>query len=153
MVIGRRARFGQLLLFVALLFGIATMHTAGLPVPGHGGGAQEHGAQEHIVPSSVVEQTVSSSAVVDMSPPGGDHTAGPAGLPNTGPELPGIGADRMTLYLAVLDTFTLVLLTAGLLRTDPVALLAAWHARILRALWPNPLPRKTLLARLSVLRI
>jgi hypothetical protein len=143
MVIGRRARFGQLLLFVALLFGIATMHTVGLPVPGHGGGAQEHGAQEHIVPSSAV----------DMTPPGGDHTAGPAGLPNTGPELPGIGADRMSLYLAVLDTFTLVLLTAGLLRTDPVALLAAWHARILRALWPNPLPRKTLLARLSVLRI
>ncbi|MET7711143.1 hypothetical protein [Streptomyces sp. NPDC005407] len=152
MVIGRRARFGQLLLFVALLFGIATMHTAGLPVPGHGGGAQEHGAQEHIVPSSAAEHTVSSSAV-DMTPPGGDHTAGPAGLPNTGPELPGIGADPMTLYLAVLDTFTLVLLTAGLLRTDPVALLAAWHARILRALWPNPPPRKTLLARLSVLRI
>jgi hypothetical protein len=152
MVIGRRARFGQLLLFVALLFGIATMHTVGPPLPGHGGGAQEHGAQEHIVPSSAVEHTVSSSAV-DMTPPGGDHTAGPVGLPNTGPELPGIGTDPMTLYLAVLDTVTLVLLTAGLLRTDPVALLAAWHARILRALWPNPLPRKTLLARLSVLRI
>ncbi|MFI2348837.1 hypothetical protein ACH492_17670 [Streptomyces sp. NPDC019443] len=147
MVIGRRARFGQLLLFVALLFGIATMHMVGPPVRGHGGGAQEH-----IVPSSAVEHTVSSSAV-DMTPPGGDHTAGPVGLPNTGPELPGIGTDPMTLYLAVLDTVTLVLLTAGLLRTDPVALLAAWHARILRALWPNPIPRKTLLARLSVLRI
>jgi hypothetical protein len=152
MVIGRRARFGQLLLFVALLLGTATMHTVGPPVPGHGGGTQEHGAQEHIVPSSAVEHTVSASAM-DMTPPGGHHTAGPVGLPNTGPELPGIGADRMTLYLAVLDTFTLVLLTAGLLRTDPVALLAAWHARILRALWPKPLPRKTLLARLSVLRI
>lgn len=37
MVITRGARYGQLLLFVALLFGIATMHTVGHP-SGHGSG-------------------------------------------------------------------------------------------------------------------
>ncbi|MFF3453748.1 hypothetical protein ACFYXH_05340 [Streptomyces sp. NPDC002730] len=156
MAIGRRARFGQPLLFVALLFGIATMHTVGRPVPVHGGGAQRHTApspaREHTVPASAVGHTLSSSAV-DMTLPGGHHTAGPVNLQNAGPDFPGIGMDLMTLCLAVLDTFTFVLLTAGLLRTDPVALLAAWRARILRALWPNAPLRKTLLARLSVLRI
>ncbi|MER5462153.1 hypothetical protein ABT010_15950 [Streptomyces sp. NPDC002668] len=147
MAIGRRGRFGQLLLFVALLFGIATMHTVGRPMPGQGGGAREHG-----VAISAVGHTASSPAV-GVTPAGRHQTAGPVALPNAGPAFPGIGVDLMTLCLAVLDTFTLVLLTAGLLRTDRVALLAAWHARILRALWPNPPPRKTLLARLSVLRI
>ncbi|MGW3625829.1 hypothetical protein [Streptomyces sp. NPDC000880] len=37
MVITRRARYGQLLLFVALLLGIATMHSEG-HTSGHGSG-------------------------------------------------------------------------------------------------------------------
>ncbi|MGI5399442.1 hypothetical protein ACQEVG_08350 [Streptomyces sp. CA-135486] len=138
MVIGRRARFGQLLLFIALIFGIATMHTAGHPAPGHGGGTAEH---------------TMSSSTAHIAPPGHRQTADPAGLTHTGPELPGMGMDPMTVCLAVLDTFTLVLLAGSLLRPGPAAALAACHARILRALWPDPPPRRELLARLSVLRI
>ncbi|NUK54044.1 hypothetical protein HRW14_27995 [Streptomyces lunaelactis] len=139
---GRRARYGRLLLFVVLLFGIATMHTLGHPVLGHGGGTPEH---------TVASSTMNSPT--DMAPLGHQPAADPADLPPAGRELPGPGMDPMTVCLAVLATFTLVLLAAGLLRTDPVALLTAWQARILRALRPNPPPRKTLLARLSVLRI
>ncbi|NUK72354.1 hypothetical protein HRW23_17760 [Streptomyces lunaelactis] len=150
---GRRARYGRLLLFVVLLFGIATMHTLGHPVLGHGGGTPEH-----TVASSTMHSPtdMATDMAMDMAPLGHQPAADPADpadLPPTGPELPGPGTDPMTVCLAVLDTFTLVLLAGGLLRTDPVALLAARHARIPRALWPHPVPRKTLLARLSVLRI
>ncbi|TQK44088.1 hypothetical protein FBY35_5569 [Streptomyces sp. SLBN-118] len=146
MVIGRRSRFGQLVLFLALLFGIATMHTLGHPVADHGSGAAGNAAP----PSQVA--TVSH---------GHHHAAGPAdaaGPANAqpsyaGPEVPALAMDPMSVCLAVLDTFTVVLVAAGLLRTDHGALLAGCHARILRALRPNPPPRKTLLARLSVLRI
>ena len=64
-----------------------------------------------------------------------------------------MGMDPMTVCLAVLDTFALVLLAGGLLRPGPATALAPCHARILRALWPDPPPRRALLARLSVLRI
>ncbi|NUL05873.1 hypothetical protein HRW07_22095 [Streptomyces lunaelactis] len=143
---GRRARYGRLLLFVVLLFGIATMHTLGHPVLGHGGGTPEH-----TVASSTMHSP--TDMATDMAPLGHQPAADPADLPPAGRELPGPGTDPMTVCLAVLATFTLALLAAGLLRTDPVALLTARHARILRALRPNPPPRKTLLARLSVLRI
>ncbi|MET7615395.1 hypothetical protein [Streptomyces sp. NPDC005408] len=188
MVIARRARFGQLMLFAALLFGIATMHTVGHPVPGHGGGAAPHlaGPADAIAPAADVAPahpaarvapadaahpaamtdplnraartaTVHpANAIADAAGPVATASTGQrhsADLPNAGPELPSMGMDPMTVCLAVLDTFTLILLAAWLLRTDPGALLAACHARILRALRPNPPPRKTLLARLSVLRI
>lgn len=146
MVIGRRARFGQLLLFIALLFGIATMHTVGHPAPGHADGTAEH------TTSSSTVHTMSSSAV-HIAPPRHGQTADPAGLTHTGPELPGMGMDPMAVCLAVLDTFTIVLLAGALLRPGPAAALAACHARILRALWPDPPPPRALLARLSVLRI
>ncbi|MCX4582604.1 hypothetical protein [Streptomyces sp. NBC_01481] len=153
MVIGRPARFGQLLLFMALLFGIATMHTLGHPVADHGGGAARHVA----APSHEVGTTGAVNPVA-MANPGHHHAADPADPaeaqpPYAGPTVPGMGMDPMSVCLAVLDTFTVVLLVAGLLRTDVGALLAGCHARILRALRPNPPPRKTLLARLSVLRI
>ncbi|HET6359042.1 hypothetical protein [Streptomyces sp.] len=150
MVIGRPARFGQLLLFMALLLGIATMHTLGHPVADHGGGTARHVA----APSHEVDMTGVATPVA-MANPGQHHAADPAeaGPAYAGPKVPGMGMDPMSVCLAVLDTFTFVMLVAGLLRTDIGALLAGCHARILRALRPNPPPRKTLLARLSVLRI
>ncbi|MFK4227233.1 hypothetical protein [Streptomyces sp. NPDC019890] len=146
MVIGRRARFGQLLLFIALVFGIATMHTVGHPAPGHGGGTAEH-------TMSASTTHAMSSSTAHIAPPGHRQTADPAGLAHTGPELPGMGRDPMAVCLAVLDTFTLVVLAGALLRPGPATALAPCHARILRALWPDPPPRRALLARLSVLRI
>lgn len=204
MAIGGRERFGQLLLFTALLLGIATMHTMGHPAPGHGGGTQEPMAASSAVssaahaslsmprtvadassPSDRIASTDRASTATDLSPsptgPGASATGlratssmpvtsmavtsmavTSAGLPGAsgpgdpayaGPELPGMSMDPMTVCLAVVDTFTLVLLAVGLLRTDPVALLAAFHARILRALRTDPRPRRSLLASLSVLRI
>ncbi|WUM96248.1 hypothetical protein OG905_29250 [Streptomyces sp. NBC_00322] len=150
-MIGRPARFGQLLLFMALLLGIATMHTLGHPVADHGGDTARHVA----APSHEVDMTGAVNPVA-MANPGLHHAADPAEAqpPYAGPKVPGMGMDPMSVCLAVLlDTFTFVLLVAGLLRTDIRALLAGCHARILRALRPNPPPRKTLLARLSVLRI
>ncbi|MBT2393632.1 hypothetical protein J7E87_30555 [Streptomyces sp. ISL-1] len=138
MAITGRARFGQLLLFIALLFGIAMMHTVGHPVPGNDGGAAEH---------TVASSTAHIASVVHQ------QIAGPAVLPRTGPELPGMGMDPMAVCLAVLDTFSVFLLAGGLLRPGPATPPAVCHARIFRALWPNPPSRKTLLARLSVLRI
>ncbi|WP_405808660.1 hypothetical protein OG729_28275 [Streptomyces sp. NBC_00210] len=175
MVIGRRARFGQLLLFIALVFGIATMHTVGHPAPGHGGGTAEHSmststssawtahamsvSTAHAKSASTAHAKSASTAHAKsvstghIAPPGQQQTADPAGLAHTGPELPGTGMDPMAVCLAVLDTFTLVLLAGGLLRPGPVTALVPCDARILRALWPDPPPRRALLARLSVLRI
>ncbi|MEU4496478.1 hypothetical protein AB0F96_24315 [Streptomyces sp. NPDC023998] len=159
MVIGRRARFGQLLLFIALVFGIATMHTVGHPAPGHGGGTAEHSMSTSTSSASTAHaMSVSTAHAKSVStghiaPPGQRQTADPAGLAHTGPELPGTGMDPMAVCLAVLDTFTLVLLAGGLLRPGPVTALVPCDARILRALWPDPPPRRALLARLSVLRI
>lgn len=199
MAIGGRERFGRLLLFTALLLGIATMHTMGHPAPGHGGGTQEHMAASSAVssaahaslsmprtvadassPSDRIASTDRASTATDLSPsatgPGASATdlratssmavtsiavtsaglpgaSGPGAPAYAGPELPGMSMDPMTVCLAVVDTFTLVLLAVGLLRTDPVALLAAFHARILRALRTDPRPRRSLLASLSVLRI
>lgn len=64
------------------------------------------------------------------------------------------GMDPLSVCLAVLGAFTLVLLLkAGLLRPRPDAGRAPALRRLLDALRPNPPPPRTLLARLSVLRI
>ncbi len=144
MVIGRRARSGQLLLFLALLFGVATMHTLGHPAPGHGTSA-------HTASHPAAAAAVSPGHL--LAPPESRHEA-PSAVPvSAAPESPPFAMGPVSVCLAVLDTFTLVLLVAGAARTDPVSLLAACHARILRALRPPARSRKTLLATLAVLRI
>jgi hypothetical protein len=65
------------------------------------------------------------------------------------------GMDPSSVCLAVLSFWTLLLLTAArLLGRRTAWLLAAVRARLLRALWPIPPPRRQrALAQLSVLRI
>ncbi|MFC7267254.1 DUF6153 family protein [Streptomyces lutosisoli] len=127
-----RSRTPQLLLFAALLLGIVTMHTLGHP-SGH---TSLHGPGH---PSST------------MSPH--EHAAEPL-LTTATATGTGMDMDPLSVCLAVLGGFTLALLLA----------LAVGHpwtsgtahpplARLLRALWPNPPPPRTLLSRLSVLRI
>lgn len=129
---------GRLLLFAALLFGILTMHTLGHP--------SENGSDH--MPVGVAVGTVAH------------HSAGgePYVAPGT-PQAPyahdpaqGSGMDPMSACLAVLVGWSVALLAAGILSRRPVAPQAAARARQLLALWPNPPPRGTLLAQLSVLR-
>ncbi|MEV1018810.1 DUF6153 family protein [Streptomyces sp. NPDC050264] len=127
---GRTGR-GQLLLFVALLFGIVGMHTLGHPT-GHVAGDMRPMAS-HAAP--MPEHTgVQVRAPEHRSP--GDS-----------------GMDPLSVCLAVLGSFTLLLLTAAVLRP----LITGPSAQALRGLThahrPNPPPPRTLLSRLSVLRI
>ncbi|MFI6872378.1 DUF6153 family protein [Streptomyces sp. NPDC050400] len=136
---GRTGR-GQLLLFVALLFGIVGMHTLGHPT-GH---AMEHPAgrgmamSTHAAPSQVAPtHAAPARVVVDEHPSPGDG-----------------GMDPLSVCLAVLGSFTLLLLTAAVLRPPAGAVL---RGPVLRgpafAQRPNPPPPRSLLSRLSVLRI
>jgi hypothetical protein len=65
------------------------------------------------------------------------------------------GMDPLSVCLAVLlGGFTLLLLLATALgRPGAAAVHPAVLTRLLRALWPVPPPPRTLLSRLSVLRI
>ncbi|MFD4415268.1 DUF6153 family protein [Streptomyces sp. NPDC058476] len=124
----RSRTYGQLLLFAVLLFGIVTMHTLGHPSahgpaegPGHATYAMAH-TDRHAAPASV------SAEMPPMT-----------------------GMDPLSVCLAVLGGFTLVLLLA-------LALSGPWASGAARptlphALWPEPPPPRTLLSRLSVLRI
>ena len=128
---GRTGR-GQLLLFVALLFGIVGMHTLGHP-SGHSMGAVEHPAGHGM------------TAV---------HSA-PAQVVADEPASPGDGGmDPLSVCLAVLGSFTLLLLTAAVLRPLTAAGAPGPVRRgLVYAHRPNPPPPRTLLSRLSVLRI
>jgi hypothetical protein len=179
MVTGGRARWGQRLLFVALLFGIATMHTVGHPSPGHGSGhvsggqasaatdghatavihaegitrGEEHAA--HTAPDTAAVAAVGSRVPEHGSRPAsadaGDHAAVAGG----GSRAPGDeGMDPASVCLAVLGAWGVVLLVVRLVARHPADhVLAAARARLLHTLRPNPPPPRTVLARLSVLRI
>ncbi|WP_369258226.1 DUF6153 family protein [Streptomyces sp. R35] len=129
-----RSRTPQLLLFAALLLGIVTMHTLGHP-SGH---TSLQGGPGH--PSST------------MSPH--EHAAEPL-LTTATATGTGMDMDPLDVCLAVLGGFTLALLFALAVAGHPGATTAEHPplARLLRALWPNPPPPRTLLSRLSVLRI
>jgi hypothetical protein len=157
-----RARWGQLTLLAALLFGIVTMHTLGHP-SGHGTGtgmsaAMRTGAgtsadngsdhSAYAMPASSAMSAPSSA----MSAPSSAMSA-PSAAPE--PKMPPMsGMDPLSVCLAVLGGFTLVLLLA-VAPGRPGADLLRPPARIRlpHALWPNAPPPRTLLARLSVLRI
>jgi hypothetical protein len=237
MVTSRRARHGQLLLSVALLFGIATMHTMGHPSSAHG---PRHGpapapvvADAHAPPGgeaaaavphrghakhlplgakpaepaqygqypALGAQPAAHAEATRHRPPGtkpvepaepaksaqdpalgaeraahadpaapakpahraaaslGGASASvpdaPAGRGFVDSQGPGHdGMDPAAVCLAVLGGWGVALLVARLVARRPAdQLLADAHARLLRALWPDPPPPRTVLARLSVLRI
>ncbi|WP_420033319.1 DUF6153 family protein [Streptomyces sp. cg28] len=123
---------GRLLLFVALLFGIVGMHTLGHPT-GH---AREHG----MMPA---HSTAAPAAVHAAPVAAGGH------------EMPGDGGmDPLSVCLAVLGSFTLLLLLAAapLLPAAMVALGSALRG-LSPAHRPHPPPPRTTLSLLSVLRI
>ncbi|MFJ9131234.1 DUF6153 family protein [Streptomyces sp. NPDC102340] len=131
-------RWQRLLPFAALLFGIVVMHTLGHP-SGHSAG------HDGAMPMG--------SAHVAMAEHGSPH--GSAATVHERPDSPGHGGmDPLNVCLAVLGSFTLLLLTAAVLRPLFVAAAPGPRARGLSfAQRPNPPPPRGLLSRLSVLRI
>lgn len=146
-----RGRYGQrLLLFAALLLGIVTMHTLGHPSghrDGHPSGAGRAAGAGHMA---------YASHGMDAAP-GSEHAAQAVARHDTPTTKtpPMSGMDPFSVCLAVLlGGFTLLLLLATALgRAGTAAVRPAGLSRLLRALWPVPPPPRTLLSRLSVLRI
>jgi hypothetical protein len=140
---------GQLTLLAALLFGIVTMHTLGHP-SGHGTGTGMSAAMRTGAGTSA--DNGSDHSAYAMPAPSSAMSAPSAA---TEPKMPPMsGMDPLSVCLAVLGGFTLVLLLA-VAPGRPGADLLRPPARIRlpHALWPNAPPPRTLLARLSVLRI
>ncbi|MFE2962139.1 hypothetical protein ACFXKC_00330 [Streptomyces sp. NPDC059340] len=146
-----RARWGQLTLLAALLFGIVTMHTLGHP-SGHGTGTGMSAAMRTGADTSA-DNGSDHSAYAMPAPSAMSAPSAPSAAPE--PKMPPMsGMDPLSVCLAVLGGFTLVLLLA-VAPGRPGADLLRPPARIRlpHALWPNAPPPRTLLARLSVLRI
>ncbi|MFD8705629.1 DUF6153 family protein [Kitasatospora sp. NPDC059648] len=118
----------RLLLLAALLLGIVTMHTLGHPSGGHGG----HGGHGL--------QVTAAQQMPGHHSPTADRGAD--------------GMDPMTVCLAVLAGWTLLLLVAGPLLRRSGDAAAEVRARLLRAVRALPPPGggRILLNRLSVLR-
>ncbi|MFE5582309.1 DUF6153 family protein [Kitasatospora sp. NPDC056531] len=125
----------RLLLLAALLLGVVTMHTLGHPTGGHG----SHGAEV----AAVQRMPEHHAAAVPMTH--ASVTADPAAAG---------GMDPMTVCLAVLAGWTLVLLIVGPLLRRSGDAAAEVRARLLRAVRALPPPEggRILLNRLSVLR-
>lgn len=128
----------RLLLCAALLLGIVTMHSLGHPA--------EHGSSP-----------MTGHAVTADAPALPDHAPEPLSAhgPRAEAPTPGGGMDPLSVCLAVLSVWTVVLLTAGVLsrRTGNPALSALVPRA--HALWPIPPPAgpRSLLAHSSLLRI
>ncbi|MFJ3587051.1 DUF6153 family protein [Streptomyces sp. NPDC090231] len=139
----RSTRYGQLLLFAALLFGIFTMHTVGHPAEHGGQGAGT--ASSHASHSMVMAGAASTDADTRMV--NAHHPDRPA---------PMRSMDPLAVCLAVLSVWGLALLTALLMaRRSAGGLSRNTAARSPRRPRPPPPPRpcKALLTDLSVLRI
>lgn len=151
-----RARWGQLALFAALLFGIVTMHTLGHP-SGHGSGTgmgTGTGVTTGSAHFAYAPYAVSGPSALSAAPEA--HKAAPptAAVVADTKMPPMSGMDPLSVCLAVLGGFALVLLLAVALgRPWAGALRPPALTRLPHALWPNAPPPRTLLARLSVLRI
>ncbi|WP_353942202.1 DUF6153 family protein [Streptomyces sp. HUAS MG91] len=123
---------GRFLLLVALLLGIVGMHTLGHPT-GHAAGHAM--APEHTVRAP--------AAVHGATPSTHEH------------EMPGDGGmDPLSVCLAVLGSFTLLLLLAAApLRPASAIALGPALRGLSHAHRPHPPPPRTTLSLLSVLRI
>ncbi|MFI8432557.1 hypothetical protein ACIGJO_02200 [Streptomyces sp. NPDC079020] len=149
----RRATYGRLLLLAALLFGIVSMHTVGHPA--------EHGAPASGTTSAherPAGDPVAHPSAATPAPGVGAHATAALGaaLATHSPDgAPMSGMDPLSACLAVLGAWGLALLGSWLLglRAFGRPPGAAAGERLLRALWPNPPPRTSVLAQVSVLRI
>ncbi|MFH8386812.1 hypothetical protein ACH4E7_38855 [Kitasatospora sp. NPDC018058] len=144
------------LLLAALLLGIVTMHTLGHPTGGHGGHGDHggHGGHEGRSAHEVVAQQMPEhhAGAVQRAQPQPQLQTQAQALTTADPAADGM--DPMTVCLAVLAGWTLVLLAVcPLLRRSGDAA-AEVRARLLRAVRALPPPGggRVLLNRLSVPR-
>ncbi|MEU8927255.1 hypothetical protein AB0D10_41120 [Kitasatospora sp. NPDC048545] len=175
---GPRVPWGpRLLLLAALLLGIVTMHTLGHPTGAHGGHDRHPaarpaaGGEQRLMDDD--RQSAARHPAIRQSaarhPAVRQSSAGPAvgtGHPLTDDDrhpavrhAPGVdpaadGMDPMSVCLAVLAGWTVVLLVVGPLLRRSGDAAAEVRARLLRAVRALPPPGggRILLARLSVLR-
>ncbi|WP_406449474.1 hypothetical protein OG782_10135 [Streptomyces sp. NBC_00876] len=156
----RCARFRQLLLFAALLFGIFTMHTAGHPSEHSGPGTAMTASDLTAVDMTAADLTALDMPAAHMQ--SADRAAGDTAAPMTPqaqrPVLPDPmrGMDPMAVCLAVLSVWGLALLAALLVvRRTAGRQPGSAGARSPRKPRPPPPPRppKAVLIGLSVLRI
>ncbi|MFE0424959.1 DUF6153 family protein [Streptomyces sp. NPDC058953] len=149
MLKGHGTHAGRLTLFLALLFGVVTMHTVGHPSSGHGGGTTQGAQAAHIARAEAGAGAVHAAEAA---------ARGPVVLPVVRGAVPEHGTmDPTSVCLAVLGVFgcALLLVAAGAWlgrrgaagRTPRAGVAAA-----IRAGPPTPPPRIRL-AQLSVLRI
>ncbi|WP_407839438.1 hypothetical protein ACE1OC_28690 [Streptomyces sp. DSM 116496] len=145
-------RWTRLLLFAALLLGIAGMHTLGHPTPAH---AMEDVPSVRFVPGA------------GHAPSGAAHGGRPVGaMPDTAapaatavaaaveaPRPQHTGMDPMSVCLAVLGALTLLVLGAGLAGPRRAAPLGGAARGPGRSGGPDPPPPRELLTLLAVLRV
>ncbi|MFF6972502.1 hypothetical protein [Streptomyces tsukubensis] len=162
MVKAQGTRTGRLLLFLALLFGVATMHTLGHPSSGHATGGTAVHAPLHADPAPAGDGTDVRGAAREHVPPpaasGSSRHVPPAAsgavLQNSGPS-PGV-MDPTMVCLAVLGAFgvALLLLAGAWLRRRAASAAPARTGTAAGArASPRPPPPRIRLAQLSVLRI
>ncbi|MFJ1924289.1 hypothetical protein [Streptomyces sp. NPDC088131] len=153
----RSARYGQLLLFAALLFGIFTMHTVGHPAE-HGGQGAADTAASHSMTAAATGVGAMAMDATAASRPERPQATGTTQLdhPRHDRPAPMGGMDPMAVCLAVLSVWGLALLAALMVARRPVDRVPGISPA--RAPWrprppPPPRPRKAVLTGLSVLRI
>lgn len=180
----RPANGRQLLLLAALLFGIVTMHTLGHPTGHSSSPTTRHSTSPAAGHSSNPATDHSSIHTTGHSPSQPSHRSHPSGPEQAATQHemgasdpaapPGMaevsnharvatavgspagmdGMDPLSVCLAVLAAFTLILLLkASLLRPGGFAVPARPLARPLDGLRPDAPPPRILLCHLSVLRI
>ncbi|MFB6522691.1 hypothetical protein [Streptomyces sp. NPDC056401] len=152
-------RWPRLLLFAALLLGIASMHTLGHPTRAHAtedvpsvrfvpqGGHAPSGSAHGGPPAGVAD------GMADMAAPA---TAGSTTIATTtaeAPRPPHTGMDPMSVCLAVLVALTLLVLGAGLAGPRRAAPLGGAARAPGRSGGPDPPPPRELLTLLAVLRV
>lgn len=160
-------RWPRLLLFAALLLGIAGMHTLGHPTPAH---AMEDVPSVRFVPraghtpSGAAHGGRPVEAMPDMTAPATIATTGTGtAVTNAGtgtalttaeaPRPPHTGMDPMSVCLAVLGALTLLVLGAGLAGPRRAAPLGGAARAPGRSGGPDPPPPRELLTLLTVLRV
>ncbi|MFZ3497278.1 hypothetical protein ACODT5_29310 [Streptomyces sp. 5.8] len=160
------ARWPRLLLFAALLLGIAGMHTLGHPTPAHAmedvssarfvpqGGHAPSGAAHGGRPAEAPDPAAPSD-MADMADMAAAAAKAAATVTVTieAPRPQHTGMDPMSVCLAVLGALTLLVLGAGLAGPRRTAPLGGAARAPGRSGGPDPPPPRELLALLTVLRV